>query len=584
MPKTRDSRGSLSGRFLRQDGTGADVDVDWHDSTRRSPEEQQVQEEQTIAWSSDDDNEHESYDIPCPPKVKDKDKGEDKASFPACSIPRKLLALQDPPVCFCGKQAYRTQDVILGTVYDCHYTDNAAFPRGVRCSGMICGFHIHKEVYDQFRRQLQQGKDIDKQDPELTVCPYFNFTACALLGMTNTYAKRTPPVTKCFCGLPMVLSEPDNFSATLTFRCPNAKTPGARPKCSYKVRAEQVPFHRISHLPHSYYADYSQEGISHGTPPCSLTDHLPDLPLSNIPDSSETCQASRNRNAGSHETSSHPPTAISLASSSASSSSAVAVSSSSFSSSFPAPSSSPASIIPLPLPPPPRSPTSQPDTFRKQPVPTDSGSSQEDDMLDYPHTRQTLADMENHADIHKQFEGASDSLLKRLQDVQFEMEAVARRTHDMIKRSAAVGETDSDFRRLQLQVARQKTRLQEQETRTQRAEAAARTVQNEHDHMIRLLQTENERRRTVQRDIVQLEVQMASSVQERQQFRNLIQERRHRRRSGFDIKCCVCQHRTIEFAILPCFHSCYCHDCVSKLQECAICRGHILGLQRIYYD
>ncbi|KAH8556351.1 hypothetical protein BGW37DRAFT_472177 [Umbelopsis sp. PMI_123] len=108
----------------------------------------------------------------------------------------------------------------------------------------ICGFHVHKRVWDQFRSQLQAGNDLDSNHVELNICPAFNLTFCAAFRLQNNFPKRSPPVPKCFCNFPvkMLLSNTGLHKNRVIFTCPNFDIDNARPKCSWALVAEEIPF------------------------------------------------------------------------------------------------------------------------------------------------------------------------------------------------------------------------------------------------------------------------------------------------------------------------------------------------------
>lgn len=108
----------------------------------------------------------------------------------------------------------------------------------------ICGFHVHKRAWDQFRSQLEAGNDLDPNHLELNICPAFNLTFCASFRLQNTFSKRFPPVPRCFCNFPvkMLMSNSGIHKNRVTFTCPNFDVDNARPKCSWALIAEEVPF------------------------------------------------------------------------------------------------------------------------------------------------------------------------------------------------------------------------------------------------------------------------------------------------------------------------------------------------------
>lgn len=46
--------------------------------------------------------------------------------------------------------------------------------------------------------------------------------------------------------------------------------------------------------------------------------------------------------------------------------------------------------------------------------------------------------------------------------------------------------------------------------------------------------------------------------------------------------CIICMDAPIQAATVPCFHAQYCVDCAQALDSCAVCRGNIVRVQRIY--
>ncbi|KAJ2964194.1 hypothetical protein NQZ79_g842 [Umbelopsis isabellina] len=125
-----------------------------------------------------------------------------------------------------------------GSQYDIEKTKERAIPSN------ICGFHVHKSTWDQLRSHLQNGNDLDPEHPELNICPAFNLTFCATFRLANRYPKRSPPVPRCFCNFPvkMLLNHGGLHKNRVTFTCPNFDVDNARPKCSWALAAEEVPF------------------------------------------------------------------------------------------------------------------------------------------------------------------------------------------------------------------------------------------------------------------------------------------------------------------------------------------------------
>ncbi|KAI9498228.1 hypothetical protein BDB00DRAFT_784288 [Zychaea mexicana] len=89
----------------------------------------------------------------------------------------------------------------------------------------------------------------------------------------------------------------------------------------------------------------------------------------------------------------------------------------------------------------------------------------------------------------------------------------------------------------------------------------------------------NERKRN-QSDLIQLELNL-DEVGER--HNSLMKRSEWLRARQSDMKCKVCGKRTVEFALLPCFHYCYCQSCAVELTVCIICKVSKQGVQKIYY-
>ncbi|KAG2182384.1 hypothetical protein INT43_007314 [Umbelopsis isabellina] len=130
------------------------------------------------------------------------------------------------------------KDKLPGAQSDKEKTKGRAIPSN------ICGFHVHKSTWDQLRSHLQNGNDLNPEHPELNICPAFNLTFCATFRLANRYPKRSPPVPRCFCNFPvkMLLTHNGLHKNRVTFTCPNFDVDNARPKCSWALAAEEVPF------------------------------------------------------------------------------------------------------------------------------------------------------------------------------------------------------------------------------------------------------------------------------------------------------------------------------------------------------
>ncbi|KAI9278534.1 hypothetical protein BDA99DRAFT_554159 [Phascolomyces articulosus] len=180
------------------------------------------------------------------------------------NIEGKLQLMTDPPECFCGKSAFRT-DGYLGVSYDCHEFQN-------QDAEHVCDFHIHEHAWHQFRRQLLSCKDVNQNDPELNVCPFFNYAYCILFGCANDYPKKFLAAPTCHCHLSATLVGLTDVRSThkeeereedygywherYAFKCPHHNvhvddSHGARSKCTWSLVAKNTAFTRPKRLLHS---------------------------------------------------------------------------------------------------------------------------------------------------------------------------------------------------------------------------------------------------------------------------------------------------------------------------------------------
>src|SRR6185312_11059743 len=94
----------------------------------------------------------------------------------------------------------------------------------------------HKDAWDSFL----EGK-IDPKHPELSVCPYFNYTFCVFFNTKNIYKISFPPAPKCHCGIPVTIRYSHNREKYI-FGCEYYPITGAKPKCDWYAWAKTVAF------------------------------------------------------------------------------------------------------------------------------------------------------------------------------------------------------------------------------------------------------------------------------------------------------------------------------------------------------
>ncbi|CAG8499537.1 11149_t:CDS:2 [Paraglomus occultum] len=180
----------------------------------------------------------------------------------------------DIPQCFCQLDASFAYSEEFGLLYECHWMhhkvedgkseepseertddndaksteqvpENESLITGNESSDIntkssksdyVCGFHVHKDAWDSFL-----AGEIDPRHPELSVCPYFNYTFCVFFEERNTYKLAFPPTPKCHCGFPVTI----RYSHThfkYMFGCEFYPIDGAKPKCDWHAWAISVAF------------------------------------------------------------------------------------------------------------------------------------------------------------------------------------------------------------------------------------------------------------------------------------------------------------------------------------------------------
>ncbi|CAB4427587.1 unnamed protein product [Rhizophagus irregularis] len=189
------------------------------------------------------------------------------------------------PNCFCGLSASPAYSEEFGLLYECHYLHNnpwkevnedqsvvsetvngraspdsdqsdktcvasSSIDHSLSSSAKqidkpVCGYHIHKDAWDSF---FDRKYNINAEHQELAICPFFNFTFCAFFDLRNSYPLSHPSPPNCFCGLPVMMRH--EFHGKLMFTCPNYLIDGARPKCTWKLWANEVPFQKTNGCTH----------------------------------------------------------------------------------------------------------------------------------------------------------------------------------------------------------------------------------------------------------------------------------------------------------------------------------------------
>ncbi|CAG8753639.1 28094_t:CDS:2 [Gigaspora margarita] len=141
-------------------------------------------------------------------------------------------------LCFCNKPALPSYTDEFGLIYECGNCGNN--------DNKVCGFHIHKEIWDKF---FDNPSKINPYDRELSICPYFNFTFCVYFRKWNDYQKNHFPPPLCFCERPVILRNTSKNKPM--FVCSNYLINGAKPKCIYHVYADNQAFKKSENCIHS---------------------------------------------------------------------------------------------------------------------------------------------------------------------------------------------------------------------------------------------------------------------------------------------------------------------------------------------
>jgi hypothetical protein len=151
-------------------------------------------------------------------------------------------------LCFCNKPAHRTYTLEYGPVLECGNYQVEPNDNNIKTK-YICGFHVHELAWNKLRNHLMQEGHLNADYQELRACPLFNFTFCTIFYITNDYPMKPPSVPLCFCNRPVIIRDNKAVSSlnklkVIEFTCQNCDIEGARPKCSWILRANEVAFPR----------------------------------------------------------------------------------------------------------------------------------------------------------------------------------------------------------------------------------------------------------------------------------------------------------------------------------------------------
>ncbi|KAG2198811.1 hypothetical protein INT47_000727 [Mucor saturninus] len=170
-------------------------------------------------------------------------------SQPTLPTASQLKLLDNPTHCFCKKPAHREYTSEYGAILECASYGYEGPPLASYQDKYTCGFHVHETSWLQHQHQLKEGLTIQSDYPELRTCPLYNFTFCAVFHVTNHHDKTPPSVLPdCYCGHRV------KFCATrhhMYFACPGQSN-AAFKKCVWKLEAKDVAFTKPKHRLHTY--------------------------------------------------------------------------------------------------------------------------------------------------------------------------------------------------------------------------------------------------------------------------------------------------------------------------------------------
>ncbi|CAO3686506.1 unnamed protein product [Rhizopus stolonifer] len=402
---------------------------------------------------------------------------------------------------------------------------------------------------EKLQNKIILEEEIITDHPELRACPLYNFTFCAMFHLTNDYLKIPPSTPKCFCNEPVVVKENKNLlpgnSKVIELVCEKSDIEGAKPKCSWILRAKEVAYPRPKVCLHQRVSQDEYEGVriakmmsinsqnksfsdghkhdllstlmfSNGskTPEPTILpsgSRTPEMPNYNIKIGNESLRDFK------------PPESPSLMIRNESPMDEISLEMSSFNSTSENCSPRYGSLL---------VPTSV--------IAKKSTSSRNSPMLGHSLVEEKAIKKEKMIRLlNNQIEKlkAYNKIYKHKND---EMQSLYRKT-----------KTESE--NCQLITYRYKHELEE-------------------ETVLRL--NSQERLAILEMDVVKLIAEKEELMQKVDSI--TIDEPRE------EGKCIVCFHKTIEYALVPCFHLAYCRTCSSRLNECAICRQPSTGVRKIY--
>ncbi|KAI8142613.1 hypothetical protein BJV82DRAFT_669753 [Fennellomyces sp. T-0311] len=124
------------------------------------------------------------------------------------------------------------------------------------------------------------------------------------------------------------------------------------------------------------------------------------------------------------------------------------------------------------------------------------------------------------------------------------------------------------------------TTYQEAKDHLEQNERQFKELEKQQHDLDNVLQIQVEERRRAQTKVVQLEMELTDLAEKHESLEHKFDLLRARQSS---VKCRLCGVRGVEFALLPCFHFCYCQQCAEGLETCLVCREAKQGIQKIYY-
>ncbi|KAI9014541.1 hypothetical protein CLU79DRAFT_766313 [Phycomyces nitens] len=490
-------------------------------------------------------------------------------------VSRSLAVIPDPPQCFCRLPASHMDTAEFGIIYECyHFDPQEQLPQDKKRKH-VCAFHVHKRPWDHFRKVLKDTGFVDCHSPELSVCPAFNFAFCVIFEVSNPYPKRPYSLSACFCNVSVTVQEvPTNGRKRIALTCHNFYIEGGRPKCSWFLWAEQVPFKKPSqtlHAPRARQSPVKEASavIAIATPaatpttPTTPSDHtnihhntlLSALIQSNEPLKTENCSLNYNSPIDPY----HNHNSLMR-------------------------------CLPKPVPiaqddPLPTNPVYENYDFQTYKTNISQGhiipSTVYKNMVSGSYPVETI-------EWERRLALAKD---KSLRESRILNERLKEREKFINNLQDEHDRVINELERLEIEY--NNISLIKESTLESRAAWESKLAQLQEKHDLLEIETtglrkslteEVELRQSSQRSLAALELNIIDLKLENKELvqNNKAHEESLENATPKDLKCRVCFQEPTEYALVPCYHYAYCLSCADKLTECAVCRTPKISIQKVY--